>query len=249
MRATGATVRGRLLHTRLRGFLSVFQLVVDPTKGDSLMKRFLSSCARLPRVVISIGLGLTALAPLGHTAAYAGTVYSISNSLSGTSVQNGWTIAGTIELQDTTAFGAITASDIKSWSWTASKPGNSDVSASSPGYTNLFSYPAGGITATATGLYYKTNLDININLADADFNVSLYWGANSTNVPSSFQATDYTSPQSELFSVAPADLPTDATYGYRFATPSAVPEPSTCASVLAGLACGGYSLFRRRRAC
>jgi hypothetical protein len=26
----------------------------------------------------------------------------------------------------------------------------------------------------------------------------------------------------------------------------AVPEPSTCASLLAGLACGGYSLFRRR---
>ena len=30
--------------------------------------------------------------------------------------------------------------------------------------------------------------------------------------------------------------------------PVAVPEPSTCASLLAGLACGGYSLFRRRRA-
>jgi hypothetical protein len=26
-----------------------------------------------------------------------------------------------------------------------------------------------------------------------------------------------------------------------------VPEPSTCASLLAGLACGGYSLFCRRR--
>jgi len=29
--------------------------------------------------------------------------------------------------------------------------------------------------------------------------------------------------------------------------PVAVPEPSTCAMALAGLACGGYSLFRRRR--
>jgi hypothetical protein len=28
----------------------------------------------------------------------------------------------------------------------------------------------------------------------------------------------------------------------------AVPEPSTYAMALAGLACGGYSLFRRRRA-
>ena len=31
------------------------------------------------------------------------------------------------------------------------------------------------------------------------------------------------------------------------ATPVLLPEPSTCAMALAGLACGGYSLFRRRR--
>jgi formylglycine-generating enzyme required for sulfatase activity len=37
--------------------------------------------------------------------------------------------------------------------------------------------------------------------------------------------------------------------GFRLASPVAVPEPSTCAMALAGLACGGYSLFRRRRAC
>jgi hypothetical protein len=29
---------------------------------------------------------------------------------------------------------------------------------------------------------------------------------------------------------------------------SVVPEPSTWASLLAGLACGGYTMFRRRRA-
>lgn len=34
--------------------------------------------------------------------------------------------------------------------------------------------------------------------------------------------------------------------GMAFA-PVAVPEPSTCASLLAGLACAGYSLFRRRK--
>jgi hypothetical protein len=45
------------------------------------------------------------------------------------------------------------------------------------------------------------------------------------------------------------DFPIDNTYGYQFATPAvAVPEPSTYAMALAGLACGGYSLFRRRRA-
>ena len=34
--------------------------------------------------------------------------------------------------------------------------------------------------------------------------------------------------------------------GFRLAS-VAVPEPSTCASLLAGLTCGGYSLFRRRK--
>jgi sulfatase modifying factor 1 len=36
--------------------------------------------------------------------------------------------------------------------------------------------------------------------------------------------------------------------GFRLASPAAVPEPSTYAMALAGLACGGYSFFRRRRA-
>ena len=35
--------------------------------------------------------------------------------------------------------------------------------------------------------------------------------------------------------------------GFRLAAPVAVPEPSTCASLLAGLACAGYSMFRRRK--
>ena len=37
-------------------------------------------------------------------------------------------------------------------------------------------------------------------------------------------------------------------FGFRLASPVAVPEPSTYAMALAGLACGGYSMFRRRRA-
>jgi formylglycine-generating enzyme len=38
-------------------------------------------------------------------------------------------------------------------------------------------------------------------------------------------------------------------FGFRLASPAvAVPEPSTCASLVAGLACGGVSLFSRRRA-
>jgi len=40
----------------------------------------------------------------------------------------------------------------------------------------------------------------------------------------------------------------DDDLGFRLASPVAVPEPSTYAMALAGLVCGGYSLFRRRRA-
>ena len=36
-------------------------------------------------------------------------------------------------------------------------------------------------------------------------------------------------------------------FGFRLASPVAVPEPSTYAMALAGIACGGYSLFRRRK--
>jgi formylglycine-generating enzyme required for sulfatase activity len=36
--------------------------------------------------------------------------------------------------------------------------------------------------------------------------------------------------------------------GFRLAAPVAVPEPSTYATALAGLACGGYLVIRRRRA-
>ena len=33
----------------------------------------------------------------------------------------------------------------------------------------------------------------------------------------------------------------------RFSFAAAVPEPSTCAMALAGLACGGYSMWWRRK--
>jgi hypothetical protein len=36
--------------------------------------------------------------------------------------------------------------------------------------------------------------------------------------------------------------------GFRLASPVAVPEPSTYSMALAGLACGGYSMWRRKQA-
>jgi hypothetical protein len=35
--------------------------------------------------------------------------------------------------------------------------------------------------------------------------------------------------------------------GFRLASPVTVPEPSTYAMAVAGLACGGYTIWRRRK--
>jgi formylglycine-generating enzyme required for sulfatase activity len=45
------------------------------------------------------------------------------------------------------------------------------------------------------------------------------------------------------------DIPSNELFnrGFRLASPVAVPEPSTCAMALAGLACGGYLMRRRRK--
>ena len=46
----------------------------------------------------------------------------------------------------------------------------------------------------------------------------------------------------------PTNDPSDESdFGFRLASPAAVPEPSTCMMALAGLACGGYSMFRCRK--
>jgi len=55
-------------------------------------------------------------------------------------------------------------------------------------------------------------------------------------------------------SLSSLGLTSGTTYSWNYGADTisiniaAVPEPSTCAMALAGLACGGYSLFRRRRA-
>jgi formylglycine-generating enzyme required for sulfatase activity len=60
------------------------------------------------------------------------------------------------------------------------------------------------------------------------------WGLGQFDLDTSYGGTDT------------PDWATDST-GFRLARPVAVPEPSTYAMAFAGLACGAYSLFRRRR--
>jgi hypothetical protein len=223
----------------------------------------------MSRAVISAGVVLTAFAAIGHTAAHAGTVYSISNSLSGTSVQNGWTVAGTIELQDNTVFGTITGSDIKSWQWTASKE-NTTYSVNSSGPTSYKNFDISGlpITATATGLYIPVpSSGGNFRYAmpslgqQGDPNndqVILGWTSMAGPVSESeFYLRNYSQQPSQLFRVSNMDFTVDPTYGYQFATylsdgppppPSSVPEidPNSLGSVLA-LVLGSLGLLERRR--
>jgi len=71
--------------------------------------------------------------------------------------------------------------------------------------------------------------------------VPLFWGGNwtDTDVSSDSKAGGYG------FEVASAGHTASPFVGFRLAAP--VPEPSTYAMALAGLAWGGYSLFRRRK--
>jgi len=202
---------------------------------------------RVARGIIAVGLVLGAF---GSSATEAGMVYSISNSITGSSAQNGWTIAGTIELKDSTAFGAITGSDIKSWQWTASKPNTTSVSANlADGSTYLFTYPAGNIKATATGLYFKNGVDVSLGL-NGNSGAGLGWGNNPVgNVYVSIFSA-YDAGENQLFALSPSGLPLDATYGYQFATPraSGVPEidPATGGSALS-LVAGVLAMIEQRR--
>lgn len=62
---------------------------------------------------------------------------------------------------------------------------------------------------------------------------------------------DYTSPSpfvlSSSYNGSRAPSYEDDIFGFRLASPIAVPEPSTYAMALAGLACGGWQMYRRRR--
>ena len=51
---------------------------------------------------------------------------------------------------------------------------------------------------------------------------------------------------SSRFTAAPSNV--GANSGFRLASPVAVPEPSTLVMGLAGIACGGWQMYRRRRA-
>ena len=248
-RATGATVRGPLLHTRLRGFSFAFQLAVDPTKGDSLMKRFLSSCARLSRVGFSAGVLSLPYAAL-IAAACSGSVFA--GTLSFNFAESGTTTTLTVS-------GSI--SDLSGWTYGGGVGANGATVQASTGYV------ASADTLGGIELYSRTPIaPLSIGSNSSIYSGNLISGDN-VGFAANFGSNNYLSlplgystgspiNSSSLFnqSLSSMGLTSGTTYSWNYGADTisiniaAVPEPSTCAMALAGLACGGYLVRRRRRA-
>jgi hypothetical protein len=225
------------------------------------MKRFLSSCARLPRVsVTAVTQRIWLVAPdsfnhdkdnlmtrfkrisslvlatfaLAGTAApsFAEVVYNVTNYENG---QNGWSLAGTITASGTGTF--TNASAITAWDITLSKP-----STGSYQFTNalaghdvitlnaplIASTTALGLSAGGEGLVFSSVDNANaLRWLPGYFTYQVFYGNGLAFEKSPFSSDNGVWP---------------------IGTAVAVPEPSTCVMGLAGLACGGYTMFRRRRA-
>jgi len=263
-----------------------FQLVFDPTKGDSLVKRFLSSCARLPRIVLAVGVAaliasLSAPAsatliamddfsgyteaptslngqagvpvPLGFTGTWTtpasttvvGGVLTTAAGDTGRSYRPFATpvtsATGTLSISFVanipSAFGAIEfaplANDDRDSIRIATNGGNIVLQGKGNGGSeqNYVLHAIDGLSHT-----YSIDVDPATQSGQARTDAASWVPFTFTNV-SGF-AMNYLSVAD--FSGSSITLDNVAI--------NAVPEPSTYAMALAGLACGGYSMFRRRRA-
>jgi len=188
----------------------------------------------MTRQVRSWAIAALATFALAGTAApsFAGIIYNVTNA---TTVQDGWSLSGSIEVSGT-------GNDVSpsSFNLTATKADNPTLTFSSAlgdfaGTVNLI--------ATNSGFYVPVNGTLQI--VKSDFSQSLNW------LNDYFDSTFY----SAATNIAPVTLfwnsssyPITDGNNWQIGSVQAVPEPSTYCMALAGLACGGYSMFRRRRA-
>jgi hypothetical protein len=212
------------------------------------MKRFLSVCARLPRVGFSAGVLSLPYAAL-IAAACSGSVFA--GTLSFNFAESGSTTTLTVN-------GSI--SDLSAWAFYERRQESSAVNASSAlvvsavnsAEVNVYTRPAiAPSTIGSDPTTYSGNFISGANVGfDAFINFEAwlalptdYVAGNPINSSSSFNR-----------SLSSLGLTSGTTYSWNYGADTIsiniapVPEPSTCAMALAGLACGGYSMFRRRRA-
>jgi hypothetical protein len=202
---------------------------------DNFMTRF--------KRIFSLVLAAFALAGTAAPS-FAEVVYNVTNYADG---QNGWSLAGTITASGVGTF-TNDASAITAWDFTATKL---EVNRRYSSSTSTASFPVilnGTLNATSTALSLEAGSALfirNDSLNDSIIN----W-------------TNEVSGMGSIESVYRAQWIGDGNMWYGFGnsafspivdgawtlgTAQAVPEPSTYAMALAGLACGGYSVFRRRK--
>ena len=179
--------------------------------------------------VFSLILAASTLVMSAHTE--AAIIYDITNA---TSVQNGYSLSGFIEVSGTG--NNVTPS---SFNLTATKADNPTLT-----FSSALGDSAGTDNLIATDSAFYVPAAGTLQIFKANFSQSLNW------LNDYFGNTFY----SAALNVAPATVfwnsgsyPTTEVNGWRIGSIQAVPEPSTCAMALAGLACGGYAAFRRRR--
>jgi len=260
------------------------------------MNRFLSSCARLPRVVISVGVAVllgslavpTAAAPVSITtpaglnpgdrfriAFLTGTTASPDASSTDIAYYNLFvnTAAGGATYNGS----AITFYAIGSTSTVNAYDNIRSTTMNDPVYLVSGTLVAPSITGT-TGLWsgalvnrITTDIDGTVISPNGGQDRTAFTGTLVNGTATSRPFGNYNAGFPPFFPPQ-LDVSTGQATGYTNAawidnqggggsglqaslygisdtlTVAAVPEPSTCASLLAGLACGGYSLFRHRRA-
>ena len=187
----------------------------------------------MTRHVRSWAIAALAAFALAGTAApsFAGIIYNITNA---TSVQNGYSLSGSIEVS-----GTGNDASLSSFNLTATKADNPTLTFSS---VLGDMWGSGNLIATDSALYVPAAGTLQI--FKADFSQSLNW------LNEYFGSTFY----SAALNVAPATVfwnsgsyPITDGNSWQIGSVQAVPEPSTYCMALAGLACGGYSMFRRRK--
>jgi hypothetical protein len=143
-------------------------------------------------------------------------------------------------IQDTTGQWWLSAWNSGTYAGTPSLPYTLDMNTGAyfNGYSGTSTGPAFGVTGTAQGWYQYTPATLaSSGLALLDTSTATY--------------SQYFTGTAQAFGVYFGQAASNIGFRVRgfevLHSPVAVPEPSTYAMALAGLACGGYSLFRRRK--
>jgi hypothetical protein len=218
--------------------------------------------ARMSRVVFSIGvvalLGSLAvpLAADASTLTYTATGGIITGSLGGTPFTNAtWSITGTGDSanvisgtdDDSSPFNFLAMTPLLTITTGSSTLQATMVTDGSIGQqVGVFSVDFSAVVA-GYGADFFGYLDGNGSTVAAPFGLSNFGLYTDLLSPFSGSGLDQIIPTSFDTNVGRFSRSGQTDQASTF-TVSALPEPSTCAMALAGLACGGYSLFRRRRA-